>query len=710
MDTAQVEIDADEQTDFAPGGGRRGAASAPRGSAPEADYRLVPAIGVRVLNGEFHAISLPYWLKLEPMHLLQRHRWIRLRYSSSFFDEPVRPLIRFVTADGRHATQAMNGTILGSAEWVGRIPRGTVEILISPGRRLGPFAFRIDEVQNVSRTQLMREGMQGSPPSLLWSLTSKLINSPETTWHVLKYARGGMPMERYWEWRARLSRPLDLAGIDKPRWDWSTGPTFHLLLDVRAGNPADFRATLDSLRDQAYARWRLHVRLDAGTPPALLQEVQAAARVDLRIAPLAEDSASPRGFSRSDWAAVIQIGDLLPEYALAVLANTATADPDLEAIYSDEDVRGANGLFQSPLFKPDWSPLLHRSIRYLGRLLVLRLETLARKDADIATFLVEEEAVLDRILPDIQGKTVGHVRRVLYNRCEHRPRTIPRIPNIQITPATSDWPDVSIVIPTRDRANLLATCIRSLRERTDYPSLEVVIVDNGTTEPAARRLIDGLRKDKRFKILNRPGPFNYARLSNDGAREARGQMLVFLNNDTELVDSGWLKALVHWARQPEIGVAGAKLLFPSGKIQHAGVILGMGGIAGHVYRRSMNNASGYLNQLEVAREVTAVTAACIAVERSKFEAVSGFDEQNLPVDLNDIDLCLRIAERGWTNIWTPEAVAIHLQSASRGVSIDPFGKYRSERSYFVERWAEAIRDDPYFHPGFSLFAPKPALA
>ena len=144
-------------------------------------------------------------------------------------------------------------------------------------------------------------------------------------------------------------------------------------------------------------------------------------------------------------------------------------------------------------------------------------------------------------------------------------------------------------------------------------------------------------------------------------------------------------------------------------IQHAGVVLGMGGIAGHVYRRSAETEAGYLRQLETPRESEAVTAACVAIERTKFEAIGGFDAENLPVDLNDIDLCLRIAERGWTNLHTPEAVLIHVQSASRGMERNPFDQYRKERGYFVGRWSEIIRDDPYFHPGLSLFTQQPEL-
>jgi GT2 family glycosyltransferase len=273
-----------------------------------------------------------------------------------------------------------------------------------------------------------------------------------------------------------------------------------------------------------------------------------------------------------------------------------------------------------------------------------------------------------------------------------------------------DWPDVCVVIPTRDRARLLADCTRGLKEKTDYPSFNVVVVDNGSKQIRARALLDSLRADARFRVLDRPEPFNYAKFCNEGARVTSSPMLVFLNNDIRMIDAGWLKAIVRLAMKPQVGVVGAKLLFPNGKIQHAGVVLGLGGISGHIYRRWTNRVTGYLQQAVNTREMAAVTGACIAIERSKFEAVGGFDAENLPVDLNDMDLCLRVAERGWTNVWAADAVLTHVQSASRGSERNPFDQYRQERAYFIRRWVEAIRDDPYFHPGFSLSAHRPVLA
>jgi GT2 family glycosyltransferase len=346
----------------------------------------------------------------------------------------------------------------------------------------------------------------------------------------------------------------------------------------------------------------------------------------------------------------------------------------------------------------------------VGRLALVRAGAFDSGGDGLAALFHDDRTVIDRILAGVAPAAVGHVRRVLYHRRAGGPLAA-MAPRRRSALARNEpaWPAVGIVIPTRDRADLLGECVRGLKDRTDYPDYEIIVVDNGSTATDAIALLRDLKRDARFKVVERPGPFNFSALSNEGAKATAVPVLAFVNNDIVVVDSGWLKPLVRFAVMPQIGVVGAKLLFPDGRLQHAGVVLGFGGIAGHLYRRMPADHPGYCNRLTVAHEVGAVTAACIAVERHKFEAVGGFDAENLPVDLNDMDLCLRISERGWANLWTPESVLVHLQSATRGIDPDPFVLYQQERTYFVRRWAEKIRDDPYFHPALSLFAHEVAL-
>ena len=269
-------------------------------------------------------------------------------------------------------------------------------------------------------------------------------------------------------------------------------------------------------------------------------------------------------------------------------------------------------------------------------------------------------------------------------------------------------PDATIVLVTKDRADLLSRCLFGIQHQTDYPDFNVVIVDNGTTEKAALALLDSLKSDNRFLILQRPGPFNFSDLCNQGARLSKSQLLVFLNNDVEMGDRNWLKRLAEVAVRPNVGVAGATLLYPSRRIQHAGVTLGLGTVAGHLYSGAPANHAEYLGHLTADREVAAVTAACCAIERVKFEKLGGFDDINLPVEFNDIDLCLRAMEQGWSNICVSNAILVHHESETRGVA--PSSAYEAERSYFVQRWLHVIRDDPFFHPALSMFALQPSLA
>lgn len=675
--------------------------------------QLVPEQGIEIVNDRTVASSTPAWLRIEPASEFLRHRWVWLRYSASFFDDPVRPLIRFFIKGGDTIIQPMNGPILGSAEWIGRIPDGAVTAAISPVSQAGPFAFRVDCVTPVRAAALAIKGLHRGPDWLYWAARSHLVNSRREAWQALNFATDGTPLRAYAKWHARLARPIDLADLDQPRSNWSIGPNFRFIVRLRGGEVAALAATIRSLRAQVYPHWSLCAITDATTSTALLAAYRQQAANDPHLTETVLDAkAEPlrRDFAENDFVALIDVGDRLVDHALAVVAETLAQDVTAELLYSDEDCIAADGTLQCPILKPDWSPVLQRQRSFVGRLRFFRSRLITQ--SRFRRLIVDEDGVTDEVCREIQSAGIRHIRRLLYSRAA---RTIPTNASTRIAAGTthleaSQWPAVTVVIPTRDQAKLLTECLAGLRYKTDYPYFETIVVDNGSKAPDAVQLLRTVASASHTRVLHRPGPFNFSALSNDGAGSTKSPILLFLNNDIDMLDRSWLKAMVRWAIKPEIGVVGARLLFANGQIQHAGVVLGFGGIAGHIYRRLPKEHRGYLEQLTVPREVAAVTGACIAVERSKFEAVGGFDTENLPVDLNDIDFCLRIAEHGWTNIWTPEATLIHHQSATRGIDPDPFALYRKERAYFVKRWLHVIRDDPYFHPGLSLYSHGVALA
>ena len=272
-----------------------------------------------------------------------------------------------------------------------------------------------------------------------------------------------------------------------------------------------------------------------------------------------------------------------------------------------------------------------------------------------------------------------------------RPRAAPEIP--------SPPPRVSLIIPTRDGADVLATCVRSIRALTRYPDYEIVIVDNGSVQDETKRLFAELAADPAIRILARPEPFNFSRLNNAAAREATGSILALVNNDIEVTHGEWLGEMVALAVQQGVGCVGARLLYPDGRLQHGGVVIGLGGVAGHAHRFVRADDPGYLQRLRAVHEVSAVTAACLAIRREVFDAVGGLDEE-LTVAFNDVDFCLKVRAAGYRNLWTPFAELIHHESASRGRDLTPVKarRFADEYATMQRRWGAQLLNDPYYSP------------
>ena len=267
-------------------------------------------------------------------------------------------------------------------------------------------------------------------------------------------------------------------------------------------------------------------------------------------------------------------------------------------------------------------------------------------------------------------------------------------------------PLVTAIVPTRDRLELLRPCIEGLRHKTDYPTLEIIIADNGSIRQETLDYFASLAGDARVRVLPVPGAFNFAAINNAAVREARGRLLAFINNDIEVLKPDWLTEMAGHALRPEIGAVGAKLLYATGSVQHAGVIVGINGIAGHAHRFFHAEHLGYMHRLQCAHYVSAVTAACMVVERAKFDKVGGFDEKAFPVALNDVDLCLKLNQQGHRSYYTPHAVLTHKESASRAHdrSKSRNRAYESEVRIFRERWHKVIDNDPCYNPWLSRTA------
>jgi O-antigen biosynthesis protein len=681
-------------------------------------FSLIPETGVEIINGKMIAKSLPIWLRLEATDPIRPNTWLRLRYRSSYFDDNVRPLIRFMDHADQSHIQAMNGTLFGVGEWVGYIPEHVTSISISPVNRTGPFGFRVERIDYISPLRLLLQGLLSNPLLAAWAIGTRLIGANEEARRALKFASTSTSLTEYNEWSRRLSRHVDADGIDCPRADWNKTSHFRLFMSVDGIASRFLRSTVQSLRSQLYSRWSLHYLVDHNCAPEQQLLIRGNLNCDPRISEIANANdlaAFCTNNSNNDFCTLISAGDVLPDYALAAVAELQTRHPAAAVVYGDEDSISSSGELHSPTLNPDWSPYFFAGRRYVANPIFLRARELVRFDcANAIQFLTDNEGIVASILGNIAKDSVHHIRRVL---CHHgrelteNSRQLKEAAQLRITTnSLAQYPEVRVILLTRDNADCLAECIKGLTNITDYPHLRITLIDNGSVKPDSLALMRELKRHSQIDILERPGPFNFSALCNEAALNSQEPVIVFLNDDIAMRNREWLKPLVYWATRPDVGIAGAKLLFPNGSLQHAGVILGLGGIAAHIYNGQDARQAGYLGRLRVPHEVEAVTAACIAIERRKFITVGGFDADNLPVELNDIDLCLRLSERGFTTIWTPESVLTHHESATRGKTPWSSEIYGAQRAYFIERWQTKIRDDRFFHPDLSLFSYKPALA
>lgn len=403
------------------------------------------------------------------------------------------------------------------------------------------------------------------------------------------------------------------------------------------------------------------------------------------------------------WMCPIPCGDRLAAGALHAYAVAIAAADDLNLVYADDDLLDSRGARIDPHFKPGWNPELfeHHDFVTGASLIKVRREQLGGLPAQgWATALVDE--AVNRGGPPI------HLPLVLHHRKQRPQPIVPgQPPEIALD---CEWPSVTVIIPTRNRADLLRKCLEGVRQ-TRYPAVEVIVVDNESEDPEAIAYLSEVRAAG-ADVIPVAGEFNFSRLNNVAVRSAKGELLCFLNNDVEMPDPDWLKLLVRQAVRPVIGAVGARLLYPDGTVQHAGVFTGIGGGAAHAHRFVSKDEGGYFERARLPQRVSAVTGACLAVAREKFLAVGGFDEENFPVAFNDVDLCLKLNERGWQSFYEPRATLIHHESKSRGSD-----RHKANRARFAEelaalkrKWHTDERPDPFHHPHLSPFCEQFLIA
>jgi GT2 family glycosyltransferase len=534
---------------------------------------------------------------------------------------------------------------------------------------------------------------------------------------------------------------------------WSDPPLISVVMPVHNPPQKLLREALASVRGQIYPHWELCIADDASTDPRVRTMLEKAAASEPRIKTvflasnrgIAGASNAALQLASGSWIALLDHDDLLSADALFLVAKAARAFPETRLFYSDEDKITEHGLRFNPYFKPDWNQTLLRSHNLVTHLAVYRADFLRELEGFRGGFDGAQDYDLAlRCSEKARPEQIVHLPHVLYHWRSHAASTADpssgakpyamlngqkaleehlrrtgRSGHVELLEhgyrvryEIDQPPKASLIIPTRDRVELLSRCLESIRRLTDYPDYEILVVDNGSAEPAA---VDYLRRAAALpgvRVLRVGGDFNFSRLNNRAVAECRGDLLALLNNDLEALQPDWLGEMAAQALQPGIGAVGALLLFPDDTVQHAGVVLGIRGVAGHSHKGQQRDARGYIGRLTLASEFSAVTAACLVVRKSTYLQAGGLDEENLPVAFNDVDFCLRLRELGYRNVFTPYAVFYHHESASRGYEDTPekIRRFERESQYIIDRWGSLLTNDPAYNPNLTLDAEDFAFA
>jgi len=518
----------------------------------------------------------------------------------------------------------------------------------------------------------------------------------------------------------------------------AAGPRMSILTPAWNTKPHWFCEAAVSVLDQTFADWEWIVVDDGSTNRTYHAYAEQLAAVcpqfrfhkAERNRGISGASNTALSMASAETVCFLDHDDLLHRDAVAACLRAFHNNPAADAVYTDLDKVDEKGLMDEPFYKPAWSPTYFRGVMYVGHLLCVRRDLALRVGGfDSAFDSVQDFEFFLRYSE--HSRQVVHIPRVLYHwrraegslaaatdakdgiselqrraveaqlqrlniEAHAQPGTKPH--RVQVAPrAANDSPLVSIIIPTRDNPEILATCLNSIRDRTTYKNFEIICADNDTVDPAALQLMSGPGVTR----VPCPGEFHFSKICNQAMRQAaNGEFILLLNNDVEVLTAEWLEEMLFHARQPAVGAVGPMLLYPNQTIQHAGIALGFRGTADHLLRGASPDDDGYAGSLAVAREVTAVTGACLLVHRSHY----GLNE-HYQVLYQDVDLCLRLQQKGLRNIWTPRARLIHHESYTRSTDYN-----RLDRALFIDCWDEQLLRDPYFNVNFSRDAVDYQLA
>jgi GT2 family glycosyltransferase len=532
-------------------------------------------------------------------------------------------------------------------------------------------------------------------------------------------------------------------------------PLISVILPTYNSDDKFLRPCIQSVLQQGYPHWELCVGDDASTMSSVRETLEEFAARDKRIkivfrgnnGHISAASNSAMAIAKGDYYAFLDHDDMLAPDALLWVVEALNRRRDAKVIYSDEDKIDSRSKRSNPYFKPDWNPDLFYAQNYLCHLTVI--------DADLVDEVggfrsgvegSQDYDLLLRCIARIDHTQIVHIPKVLYHwrmtqgstalAPEEKSYTTDAglralrdlvieerngisiiqgsLPNTyRVTyPILKPEPLVSLLIPTRDRLDVLQKCVDSILDKTSYRNFELIVLDNGSVELETLDYLHRLRSHKMVRVEAYDKPFNYSALNNYGVSLSSGELIGLINNDIEVISPEWLTEMVSHAVRSSIGCVGAKLYYPNDQIQHAGVILGIGGVAGHAHKYFDKEDVGYFGRLHLVQNYSALTGACLLVRKSIYEQVGGLNERDLPVAFNDVDFCLKVREAGYRNVWTPYAELYHHESISRGndETADQRNRAQAEIEYMKQKWGDHLYRDPAYNPNLTLIREDFSLA
>ena len=709
-------------------------------------FRIQQARGIRVSDGRVEIESQDARLRLEPMQA-GRAGFCKAEIA---FSSPELSNVTFEVEFGERDSNHRRVLQLfhvgrGRFEGLFQLPAPLTALVVHPnavGSSLGFEHFALASLGSMERAgRLARRALstlRRGPSAFFSALRRFKAAQAYRDVVVVPLQERARARGSYARWLARFDEdPVADESLYRERLARAGAlPSFTLLVRAGADTKA-LEATVDSVSGQLHGEWELLV---LGDPAGSVAPGRRGRVHWLASAGEADDAdrlnAALEG-ATGDWMVPVPTGARLRPHALAELAFAATLSPDARVIYSDEDQIDPAGRRSNPRFKPDWSPDLALSWNYVGHLTAVRRD-LARaiggwrqgfdgaRDYDLvlrASEMVDSSQIrhVPKILVHVPApdepcapgasemlKSTVRLRAV----SEHVAR-LGQAADVSLDASTGvahvayrvrqPAPLVSIIVPTRDQVEMLKLSLASVLDKTTYGPLEVIVVDNGSTRKETLAFLEALAQDERVRVLSYPGPLNYSAINNFAVANARGEILALLNNDVEVITPSWLDEMVGHASRREVGCVGAMLYYPDDTIQHAGVTLGLGGLAGHGHKHLPRGDPGYDMRAACVCNVSAVTGACLVMKRSVYEEVGGLDEVGLAVAFNDVDLCLKVRQKGLLNIWTPFAQLYHHESVSRGAdhTRDKVERFAKEIDLMKRRWGDVLLRDPYYSPNLT---------